>query len=180
MLRLDAPYYFGFAEYFCEHFDDAIRHLRRGINLSRTIGQGQFVVPMTVGLAHALETRGFLAEAAETADGAVEAARLAGNRQLVCFALVANALAAAALGDTERARAAGDEAVALLDGLDDSVLTRGTHAHLGVMWSDIGEADRCVAAFRAVGLPELPVDRAGPAVLDVRGARARRAGARRP
>ena len=81
MLRLDAPYYFGFAEYFCEHFDDAIRHLRRGINLSRTIGQGQFVVPMTVGLAHALETRGFLAEAVETADGAVEAARLSGNRQ---------------------------------------------------------------------------------------------------
>jgi DNA-binding CsgD family transcriptional regulator len=156
MLRLDAPYYFGFAEYFCEHFDDAIRHLRRGINLSRTIGQGQFVVPMTVGLAHALETRGRLAEAAETADGAVEAARLAGNRQLVGFALVANALTAAALGDTERARAAGDEAVALLDGLDDSILTRATHAHLGVMWADIGEVDRCLAAFRAVGLPEFP------------------------
>ena len=33
-----------------------------------------------VGLAHALETRGRLAEAAETADAAVEAARLAGNR----------------------------------------------------------------------------------------------------
>jgi DNA-binding NarL/FixJ family response regulator len=156
MLRLDAPYYFGFAEYFCEHYDDAIRHLRRGINLSRAIGQGQFVVPMTVGLAHALETRGRLVEAAETADGAVEAARLAGNRQLVGFALVANALTAAALGETERARAAGDEAVALLDGLDDSVLTRATHAHLGVMWADLGEVDRCLAAFRAVGLPDFP------------------------
>ena len=156
MLRLDAPYYFGFAEFFCEHYDDAIRHLRRGINLSRTIGQGQFVVPMTVGLAHALQTRGFLAEAAETADGAVEAARLADNRQLVCFALVASAWTAAELGDTERARAAGDEAVALLDELDESVLTRGTHAHLGVMWADIGEFDRGLAAFRAVGQPEFP------------------------
>ncbi len=156
MLRLDAPYYFGFAEYFCEHYDDAIRHLRRGINLSRALGQGQFVVPMTVGLAHALETRGRLAEAAETADGAVEAARLAGNRQLVGFALVANSWTAAALGDTERARAAGDEAVALLDGLDDSVLTRSTHATLGVMWADLGEADRCLAAFRAVGAPDFP------------------------
>ena len=154
MLRLDAPFYFGFAEYFCEHYDDAIRHLRRGINLSRAIGQGQFLVPMTVGLAHALETRGRLAEAAETADGAVEAARLAGNRQQIGFALVANALTAASLGDTERARAAGDEAVALLDGLDDSVLTRGTHAHLGVMWADLGEVDRCLAAFRAVGAPD--------------------------
>ena len=156
MLRLDAPYYFGFAEFFCEHYDDAIRHLRRGINLSRAIGQGQFVVPMMVGLAHALQTRGFLAEAAETADGAVEAARLAGNRQLVVFALVANAWTVADLGDVDRARAAGDEAVALLEGLDDSVLTRGTHAHLGVLWADLGEVDRCLAAVRAVGLPDLP------------------------
>jgi DNA-binding CsgD family transcriptional regulator len=36
------------------------------------------------------------------------------------------------------------------------VLTRGTHAHLGVMWADLGEADRCLAAFRAVGLPDFP------------------------
>ncbi len=72
------------------------------------------------------------------------------------FALVAEAWTAAALGDSERARVAGDEAVALLDGLDDSVLTRGTHAHLGVMWSDLGEVDRCLAAFRAVGLPDFP------------------------
>ena len=156
MLRLDAPYYFGFAEFFCEHYDDAIRHLRRGINVSRAIGQGQFVVPMMIGLAHALQTRGFLAEAAETADGAVEAARLAGNRQLVVFALVANAWTVADLGDVDRARAAGDEAVALLEGLDDSVLTRGTHAHLGVLWADLGEVDRCLAAVRAVGLPDLP------------------------
>ncbi len=156
MMRLDAPYYFGFAEYFCEHYEDSIRHFRRGINLSRTIGLGQFVVPMMVGLAHALEVRGRLAEAAETADAAVESARLSGNRQLVGFALVADAWTAASLGDSERARAAGDEAVAVLDGLDDSVLTRGTHAHLGVMWADLGEHDRCLAAFRAVGMPEFP------------------------
>jgi DNA-binding CsgD family transcriptional regulator len=156
MMRLDAPYYFGFAEYFCEHYEDSIRHFRRGINLSRAIGQGQFVVPMMVGLAHALEIRGRLAEAAETADAAVESARLAGNRQQVGFALVADAWTAASLGDGDRARAAGDEAVALLDELDDSVLTRGTHAHLGVMWADLGEYDRCLAAFRAVGMPEFP------------------------
>jgi DNA-binding CsgD family transcriptional regulator len=157
VMRLDAPYYFGFAEYFCEHYDDAIRHLRRGIALSRAVGQGQFVVPMTVGLAHALETRGRLAEAAETADAAVEAARLAGNRQLVGWALVADAWTAAALGDTGRARKAGEEALALLDGLDDSVLTRATHAHLGIVWLDLGERERGLDAFRAVGLPDFPL-----------------------
>jgi DNA-binding CsgD family transcriptional regulator len=157
LMRLDAPYYFGFAEYFCERYDDAIGHLRRGIALSRAVGQGQFVVPMMVGLAHALETRGRLTEAAEIADATVEAARLAGNRQLVGWALVAEAWTAAALGDTDRAREAGEEAVALLDGLDDSVLTRATHAHLGVMWVDLGEVDRCVEAFRAVGSPDFPL-----------------------
>ena len=34
-MRLDAPYYLGFAEFFCERYDDAIRHLRRGIAVSR-------------------------------------------------------------------------------------------------------------------------------------------------
>ena len=106
-MRIDAPYYLGFAEYFCERYDDAIRHLRRGINLSRAVGQGQFVVPMQVGLAHALETRGRLAEAAETADAALEAARLAGNRQLIGWALVADAwMAAAPATSTARARPA--------------------------------------------------------------------------
>jgi ATP/maltotriose-dependent transcriptional regulator MalT len=111
---------------------------------------------MQLGLAHALELRGRLDEAAETADAAVEAARLAGNRQLVGWALVTDAWMAATLGDVDHARAAGDEAIALLDGLDDSVLTRGTHAHLGVMWVDIGESDRAMASFRAVGMPEFP------------------------
>src|SRR6185437_15574341 len=37
--RLDAPYYLGFAEYFGERYEEAIRHLRRGIALSRAVGQ---------------------------------------------------------------------------------------------------------------------------------------------
>jgi DNA-binding CsgD family transcriptional regulator len=155
-MRIDAAYYLGFAEYFCERYDDSIRHLRRGINVSRASGQGQFVVPMQLGLAHGLEVRGRLAEAAETADAALEAARLAGNRQLIGWALVSDAWMAAAAGDVDHARSSGEEAIALLDVLDDSVLTRATHAHLGVMWIDIGEIDRGLASFRAVGMPDFP------------------------
>src|SRR5450755_1865293 len=57
-LRLDAPYYLGFAEYFAERYEDAIRHLRRGIAVSRASGQGQFATPMAIGLAHAHEVTG--------------------------------------------------------------------------------------------------------------------------
>ena len=153
--RLDLPYYLGFAEYFCERYEDAARHLRRGIALARAVGQGQFVVPMMVGLAQALERLGRLREALNTAEAAVEASRLTGNPQAVGFALVAEAWTAAELGDVAHARAAAEEAVALLDALDQSVFTRATHAHVGVIWLEIGEPDRCIEQLRAAGAPEL-------------------------
>ena len=155
--RLDLPYYLGFAEYFCERYEDAARHLRRGIALARAVGQGQFVVPMMVGLAQALERLGRLREALNTAEAAVEASRLTGNPQAVGFALVAEAWTAAELGDVDRARSSADEAVALLESLDQSVFTRATQAHVGVIWLEIGEPDRCIEQLRAAGLPDLPL-----------------------
>jgi ATP/maltotriose-dependent transcriptional regulator MalT len=149
--RLDAIHYLGFAEYFCERYDDAIRHLERGIAVSRAVGHGQFLIPMMVGLAHALETRGRLEEAVETATAAVEAARLSANRQITGFALVAEAMTRGSVGDVAGALAAGDEAVALLEGLDPSVLTVATHAHVGVTWMDIGEPQRCLDQMDAIG-----------------------------
>ena len=63
-----------------------LRALRRGDpapaprhRVARATGQGQLVVPMLVGLAHALEVRGRLRDALDTAEAAVEAARLAGQ-----------------------------------------------------------------------------------------------------
>jgi DNA-binding CsgD family transcriptional regulator len=155
--RLDLPHYLGFAEYFCERYEDAARHFRRGITLARDAGQGQFLVQMMVGLAQALERLGRLREALETAEAAVEASRLTANPQAVGFALVAEAWTAAELGDVAHARAAAEEALALLAGLDESVLTRATHAHVGVIWLEIGEPERCVEQLRAAGLPDFPL-----------------------
>ena len=39
-VRLEALYYLGFAEFFCEHYDEAIRHLRRGIGVAHAIRPG--------------------------------------------------------------------------------------------------------------------------------------------
>src|SRR4051812_286251 len=152
--RLDTAYYLGFAEFFCERYDDAIRHLRRGIAVSRASGQGQFVIPMTIGLAHSLEVRGRLAEAAEHADAAVEAARLLGNRQMLCFALTADAWVNAIHGQIPRARASGAEAMALLDGLDESVLSRATLVHVAAARLEAGEPESCLSAMSAGGAPE--------------------------
>ena len=92
------------------------------------VGQGQLMIPMMVGLAHALETRGRLAEALEQAEGAVEAARLRATARSPA-GRSSPRRARRSAGDS-RALAAGEEAVDLLRGLDESVLTRGTHAHV--------------------------------------------------
>ena len=126
--RLDLPNYLGFGEYFCERYEDAARHFRRGIALARAVGQGQFYVPMLVGLAQALERLGRLREALDTAEAAVDARRLSGNPQSVGFALVAAAWTAAELGDVDHARTAAEEALDALAALDESVLTVATHA----------------------------------------------------
>jgi DNA-binding NarL/FixJ family response regulator len=152
--RLDAPYYLGFAEFFCERYDDAIRHFRRGIAISRATGQGQLLVPMLVGLAHALEVRGRLQEALEVAEAAVEGARLADNRQCASWALVAEGWIAAMTGDFQRAEAATEEAVQLLAALDESVLTVAAHADAAVVFLETARPERCLEEAHAAGAPD--------------------------
>ena len=152
--RLEASYYLAFAELLCERFDDVIRHTERGVAVSRASGQGQFVVPMMVGLMHALETRGRLDEAREIVEGAVEAGRLSGNRQVLSWALVGEGWLAAITGDVERAARAAQEAVALLSELSDSILTLATHALASLVFLEIGDVERCLAEGRRAGAPE--------------------------
>ncbi|MBV9193604.1 MAG: AAA family ATPase [Solirubrobacterales bacterium] len=153
-LRLEGPYQLGFAEYFAERYEDAIRHFRRGISVSRASGQGQFVTPMTIGLAHALEVTGRPRAGLDQAEAAVEAARLSGNRQVLCWALTAEAWISAISGEPPRARAAGAEAVALLAELDESVLSRATRVHVAAAQLEAGEPERCVEAMADAGSPE--------------------------
>ena len=178
--RLDTAYYLGFAEFFCEHYDDAIRHFRRGIAVSRASGQGQFVIPMTIGLAYALEVRGRLAEAAEHADAAVEGARLWGNDQMLCFALTADAWVSALRGELGRARASGAEAMALLDGLDESVLSRATRVHVAAAQLEAGEPEGCLSRDERGRRAGVRGRRARPPRLAVRDPRPRRARAGPP
>jgi DNA-binding NarL/FixJ family response regulator len=154
-MSLEALHYLGFAEFFCEQYDEAIRHLRRGISVARASGQGQLLVPMLVGLAHGLEVRGRLHDALDTAEAAVEAARLAGNRQFTSWALVAEGWSAAMTGDRGHAHAAAEEAVELLHGLDESVLTLAAHAHTAAIFLEAGDGRRCIEEARRAGAPDL-------------------------
>ncbi len=155
-LRLEAPYYLGFAEYFAERYGDAIRHWRRGIAVSRASGQGQFATPMSIGLAHAYEVTGRPRKGLDQAEAAVDAARLSGNRQVLCWALTAEAWIAAIAGELPRARSAGAAAVDLLGDLDESVLSRATRVHVAAAQLEAGEPERCLEAMADAGGPEFP------------------------
>ena len=152
--RLEAPYFLAFAEYLCERYDDVIRHTERALAIARATGQGQFVVPMLVGLAHALETRGRVAEALDTAEAAIEAARLSGNRQVLSWALVGEGWIAAMTGDLVRAERSAEEAVALLAELSDSILTFATHALAALVFLEAGDPARCLAEAERAGAPD--------------------------
>ncbi|MDX6719569.1 MAG: hypothetical protein QOJ63_1823 [Solirubrobacteraceae bacterium] len=178
--RLDAPYYLGFAEYFCERYDDAIAHLQRGIAVSRVCGQGQYLVATMVALAFALEIRGRLMEALEIAESAVEAARLAGNAQMTSFALLAETWTAAMSGNLEQAARAGEEALTSIEGLDESVLTRANRETVAAAFIEAGDPERGLRHARLAGAPEFPhVDPGRRCWLYALLARAELAGGRR-
>ena len=148
----------GFAEYFCERYDDAARHLRRGIALARAVGQGQFV--------RADDGRAGPGARAPRAPARGAEHRGGGGRGQPPERQPAGAWASrssrrrgpprSSATSSTPARPA-DEAVALLSSLDQSVLTQATHAHVGVIWLEIGEPDRCIEQLRAAGLPDFPL-----------------------
>src|SRR4051794_20454751 len=75
---------------------------------------------------------------------------------MLCFALTADAWVSALRGELERARASGAEAMALLDGLDESVISRATRVHVAAALLEAGEPEGCLSAMSAGGAPEFP------------------------
>lgn len=111
---------------------------------------------MMAGLAFALEVRGRLAEAVETAESAVEAARLAGNPQVTGLALLAEAWTSAMSGNLEQAVRAGDEALTSIEGLDESVLTRSNRETVAAAFIEAGDPERGLRLAQHAGAPDFP------------------------
>ena len=155
--RLDAPYYLGWAEHYMDRFDDSIRHLERGIAVSRATGHGHLLVPMMLGQTLALTMRGRLAEADELAEAAVEAARLSANAQTLSWALWARCCVHTMTGDLPSALAAGENSVELAQTLDSSLLAAGGWI-LAPALLEVGESERCrTSVLVGAGGPDLPL-----------------------
>ncbi len=103
--HLDGPLKLAQGEVFLDRLDAAAGHIRRGINVARTSGQGQTLWIMLFVEVLALVPVGRLAEAVEAADDALEASRLSGSEEQMAWALAARCLVATATGDVSLALA---------------------------------------------------------------------------
>jgi DNA-binding CsgD family transcriptional regulator/tetratricopeptide (TPR) repeat protein len=151
--------FLGWAEIFVGRFDDADRHLQRGLDLARASGQGQHIL-MTTGRAFVLNNRGDISEATEVVGAAVEIARLSGNVQVLAWALDTECRVATTRGDLDTAVRCGEEGVALAAGLGKPWISAPVGSALGVARLEAGDPESCrTELLKWGGGPDLPLAR---------------------
>ncbi len=157
MLRVDACHWLGWCEHLIDHYEDAIRHLERGIAISRKTGQGHVLAPMTIGLVIANTWQGRLGEAARRTEQAIEIAHLAGSDQLMAWAETMHCWVAGRRGELTDAIAAGREAVRIGESVAKGPYTVVASCWLGDALVESGApAEGHAAVLAAVEGPELP------------------------
>src|SRR5262249_22156450 len=91
--HVEAFHFLAWAETMLERFDAALRHIARGLDVSRASGSTRAVVPLLLGRVEPHLGRGELTRAREAAQEAVEAGRLAGRGEELSWALWTRAYA---------------------------------------------------------------------------------------
>ena len=162
--RLEAVMRLGWAELFLERFSESIVHLERGIAVSRTSGQSQFVPYMLQAQALAEAALGNRAAALELSENAVEAARLMNVDYVLASALISRGGVALISGDLEIVIAAAREGLALLEGTDPGTIAATGGCGLAAALIESGEGaielDSYVAHAGGWEMPKLaPVHR---------------------
>lgn len=151
--------FLGWAEIFLGRFDDADRHLQRGLDLARASGQGQHIL-MTTGRALVLNIRGDISEATDVVAAAVEIARLSGNVQVLAWALDTECRVATTRGDLDTAVRCGEEGVALAAALGKPWISAPVGSALGVARLEAGDPESCrTELLKWGGGPDLPLAR---------------------
>jgi DNA-binding NarL/FixJ family response regulator len=117
--RLDAAVWLAAAELYLDLYAEADTHAGRALSLARASGQGELFLVVYQILGRVWCVRGKLAEAVELLDGAIEAARLAGNTQALAGHLFNRSVVAVAVGDLVLAVTAAQESVDLVRDLDE-------------------------------------------------------------
>ena len=154
---IDAALIIGRTEIHVDRFDDATRHLERGLTVARDTGQGQLLVPLMLGRVVLFCVQGHLPEASELVDSAVEAGRLSGLAQLIAWPLQTQCWVVTDRGDVEAALECGEESLRLARELDQRWILALAGATLGTTRLEAGEPETCRRhLLDAAGGPDLP------------------------
>ena len=156
--RLDAIVHLAGAELYQHLFEEASTHAQRALAVGRATGQHQLFPVVFAILGITWMFRGCLHEALDPLEGNVEAARLSGNAQAICWSLYGLSQVVLASGDIERAMSAAQEAVDVGD--DGKPSHHVAYAALVLAQAHLltGKPDRGLGLLeRASGGPDLPL-----------------------
>lgn len=142
--RLSALAYLASADLFLDRFQAATRHARRALDIARATGQGELFPMVVAMLGGSLWVQGRPLEAGEIFDGAVEAARLAGNVHSLAWNLFNRSIAALVAGDVDLALEAAQESVELEESMEPGALSAMAACVLAAVLFEIGQADKSV------------------------------------
>ena len=131
------------AEVCTERFDDATRHLERGIAVSRACGRRHTTVPMLVMQGQILALTGELKRAAEVAEAATDAALLSESTLLLDWAMTLRSTVAMLTGDLYAAVQFGERGVTSETVPAKELLSVGASSPLAEALLEIGEPQRC-------------------------------------
>jgi len=110
--RLEAVVWLAWAEMLGDRFDEALRHLDRGLRVARATGQNHLVTYLLMAGGSTFGLTGQLAAAAESFDDALEVALLTGSDELRTMALASRSWITAWRGDLTEALRLGEQAMA--------------------------------------------------------------------
>jgi ATP/maltotriose-dependent transcriptional regulator MalT len=150
-LRLDAISHLAGADFYLCHYEDGLRHARRGLAIARSTGQGELFPILIQVLGNLLFTTGRVAEAVELLDGALESARTSGSVPSVVWTLLNRGYAAYHAGDVETALRCGEEGAALLPESDGSAIAVWSAAVYGIALLEAGQPERALEVMSQCG-----------------------------
>ena len=146
------------AELYTHRFEEASTHAQRALAVGRATGQHQLFPVVFAILGVTWMFRGHLLTALDPLEGNVEAARLSGNVQAMCWSLYGLSQVAIAAGEVERGLSAAQEAVDIGD--DGKPTHHVAYSALTLALGHLltGHPDRGLAILeRASGGPDIPL-----------------------
>jgi ATP/maltotriose-dependent transcriptional regulator MalT len=151
--HLDLPWVIALSEFQLEHFEDCVRHARRGVAVGLRLADGQHLAQTRSFLTYGLLHLGHLDEARQTAEEALAAGRLMRVAAYSAWTVVVAAMVRS-LDDHRGALELTDEAEAMLGDLDENMIFDTTHGHIGLIYADANEHERCIEHMRLAGAPD--------------------------